>query len=219
MTSENPNWKKVMKKANEILLKSKSINQFPFKVKAVVKEFSDIKCCSYKRALDQHGVDISDFGSESAIIMDYNPKKIIFYNQEKPKTHIRYSILHEFGHIINQHSLTQNNYGVKEIETNFFVAQLLMPQQLIREFQRRGEKIDVNFLSQTFGVSHMAAQKRIETLTKLNFDWLSLEEEQFNDWILKKFSSFLDTVRPSSVNNIDWFEEEEDLENERSLWR
>lgn len=219
MTSKNPDWKKVMENANKILLQSRSINQFPFKVKEVVKEFSDIRCCTYKKAYKSFGLDVNKFGSESAIIMKYNSKQILFYNQDKPKTHTKFSILHEFGHDINEHALDNDDYGVKEIETNFFTAQLLMPQQLIRELQRRGQKIDIEFLTQTFGVSNEAAQKRIDTLTKINFEWLSEEESQFNDWIVQRFSDFLDSVRPSSLNNIDWFEDELDLEDERNSWR
>ena len=221
--SNTPNWKKVMNNANEILVKSKVITTFPFSPKKVVKELSSIKCCTYARAEEKYHVNIKAFGSESAVIMRENEQdqEILFYNNQKPKTHIRFSILHELGHVVNGHSFafeSEERAKVKEIETNFFAAQLLMPEQLIREFQRRGVTISKEFLMKTFVVSKEAAEKRLTTLRKINWNRRSFEEKQFDEGIVLKYSEFLDSIKPSTVNNIDWFEDEYDLEIQRSAW-
>ena len=79
-------------KANEILVKSSAIQTFPFLPKDLVKEQTPIACRSFKKAR-KYGVDITAFGSESAIIMSFQGKKIIFYDETKPDTHNRFSIM------------------------------------------------------------------------------------------------------------------------------
>jgi len=213
-----PSFKNVYSKANEILIKSKIIESFPFSAKDLVSEQSEIKCRTYKKAL-QHGIDISGFGSESAIIIEYGGRHIIFYEDEKPMSHVKFSILHELGHKINKHDFEEKNpeiYGKNEVETNYFAAQLLMPEQILRELQRRGKKITHNFLQENFGVSYEAADKRISTLAKTNIDWYSRSETEFDDIILFKYKLFIDTICPIS-SKYD-FEEEYGRQKERDSW-
>lgn len=100
--SKKPDFSRAYSKANEILVKSSAIQTFPFSPKDLVKEQTPIVCRSFKKAR-KYGVDITAFGSESAIIMSFQGKKIIFYDETKPDTHNRFSILHELGHEINGH--------------------------------------------------------------------------------------------------------------------
>lgn len=216
-------WAKVMNKANEILVSSNAIATFPFEVKKVVKEFNGngIKCYSYQKALEKFQLCIEDLGSESALLTDIGGRKTLFYNTSKPKNHVRFSILHEFGHDILGHRLTHEDtkdYGTKEVETNFFTAQLLMPEQLIRELQIRGVSISESFLMNTFGVSRESANKRRNTLNKINWDWRSSEEKMFDEAIILKYAVFLDTIKPSTFNDLDYFENKYELESHRSNW-
>lgn len=214
----NPNFKKAYIKANEMLVRSSAIHSFPFSARKLVKEQSAIVCRSYKIA-QKYGIDISHFGSESAAIFRLGDKSIIFYNETKPKPHIEFSILHEFGHDRLDHnfsSTSENSYHDHEIETNFFTAQLLMPERLIREMQRRGKRINREFLKSSFGVSTQAANKRIETLAKTNSEWHSRAEKEFDDIILNRYSEFLNKICP--LTNIYDFEEEYALQQERDKW-
>jgi len=222
-TPNNPNWELVMKKANEFLISSETIDSFPFSINKVLKEYSNIVCRTFAKAAQKYNIPIEEFGSDSAIITRKLGRTIIFYNSNKPKAHIRFSILHEFGHEILEHELSDNDakdYGTKEVETNFFTAQVLMPEQLIREFQIRGVSISESFLMTTFGVSREAARKRRSTLSKINWDWRSSQENGSNDEaILKKYAPFLDSVKPRSFDSLDYMENEYELENERNNWR
>ena len=94
-----PDFKKAYVLANEILLKSRTINSFPFSITRVIKEVSDIQCCSYKRA-HVHNVDIEAFGSDAAVLTECAGRLIIFYNQEDVDERIRFSMLHEIGHLL-----------------------------------------------------------------------------------------------------------------------
>ena len=213
-----PDFRKSYVMANEMLIKSSEIVNFPFSPKALVKEQSPLVCRSYRKA-KKYGVDITDFGSESATIMQYGDKGIIFYDEAKPDTHIAFSILHEFGHDRLGHDFNPKDemiYHKQEVEANFFTAQLLMPEQIIREMQRRGKRITCYFLQLTFGVSAQAAGKRIETLAKTNSEWYSRAEKEFDDIILIRYADFLNKICP--IQNHYDFEDEYARQQERYSW-
>ena len=217
-TFKKPNFSSAYTKANEILVSSSVISTFPFSPKDLVKEKSAIPCRTYAKARS-YGVDIEAFGSESAIIMELGGRRIIFYDESKPMPHVKYSILHEFGHDQNGHDLgttDPDTYHRYEIETNFFAAQLLMPEQVLRELATRGVKIDKRFLMEHFEVSETAAQKRIDTLAKTNTEWRSRAEKEYDDVILWKFSAFMDAICPRRVT-FD-FEDEYERQRERDSW-
>ena len=218
LINSKPDFVRAYLKANEILVKSSAINTFPFSPKDLVKEQANIVCRSFKTA-KKHGIEMEKFGSESAIIVQYGDKAIIFYDETKPETHICFSILHELGHKINGHDFTKKyneTYHRYEVETNYFAAQLLMPEQLLRDLQRRGVQITRSFLQSTFGVSAQAADKRIETLARVNNDWHSKAEKEFDDIILLRYAEFLDTICP--VSCVYDFENEYVLQQERNCW-
>ncbi|MGN1456312.1 MAG: ImmA/IrrE family metallo-endopeptidase [Acutalibacteraceae bacterium] len=219
MLNNKPDFSAAYSKANEILVKSRVISTFPFSPIDLVKEQSAIKCRTYKKAR-QYGVEISAFGSDSATIFELGGKQIIFYDESKPMTHVKYSILHELGHPLNSHNFNvtdKETYGRYEVETNFFAAQLLMPEQLLREFMNRGIGITKEFLMRNFEVSETAAKKRIETLAKTTVEWRSRQEKEFDDIILFKFAAFIDSICPPRKNYFD-FEDEYDRQRERDSW-
>lgn len=216
-------FKKSVKKANEILLSSKTITSFPFSITDLVKEISNntIRCCSFKRA-SSFNLDITDFGTHSAILIDaiacQEKNSIIFYNQEHINTRIRFSIGHELGHYVLKHDKNnKSKYSDYEIETNFFTAQLLMPEQIIWELIRRNVTITEQTLTKLFGVSKEAAQKRIETLNKRNNVYFTQDEKEVNDIILLKYKAFLDNIKPV-YNRTDWFDEDYEMQKERDNW-
>ncbi len=220
MTSNTkPNFSAAYSKANEILVKSCVVSNFPFSPVELVKEQSTIKCCTYKRAL-KYGVDIAAFGSESATIIEYGNRQIIFYDDSKPMTHIKYSILHELGHFLINHDFNVTNkeiYGRYEVETNYFVAQLLMPEQVLRELINRGVCVTKEFLMQHFNVSETAAKKRIETLAKTTIEWYSRQEKEFDDIILQKFATFIDSICLPRKNYFH-LDDEFNRQRERDSW-
>ena len=79
MIDNSIDFKKAYSSANELLCSFKAIDTFPFSPQKLVKEKSAIRCKSYSKAI-KHGVDIRDFGSDSATIFRMGEKEIIFYN-------------------------------------------------------------------------------------------------------------------------------------------
>lgn len=212
-----PDFKQVYAVANELLLCASSIKTFPYSVTRMIEEMTDINCCSFKRALS-YGVDIRKFGSESAVIVDYGGRCIIFYNDSQIDTRIRFSLLHELGHYILNHEKDVKDvdlYKKQEVEANSFAAQLLMPKQIIAEIQHRGKRVDENFLIKYFNVSKEAAIKRMESAYKFNSGYSI--GKNIDEWIILKYNIFIDYIIPKS-KSIDWFEDEYERQRNRDKW-
>ena len=205
-------------KANKVLVTTEAITAFPFSSKELVETRPDIRCKSFKQAY-KYGVDINDFGSESAVLIEYHGKKIIFYDESKPLSHINFSKIHELGHVDMEHvmskGISDELYHKQEIETNFYAAQILMPEQLLRHLQRHGVAITVPFLINNFGVSKIAAEKRISTLDKTNEDWRSRAEKEFDDIILFKYLPLIQHLFPYDPYDL---EEEANAQQSRERW-
>ncbi len=216
---QNPDFKKAYILANDMLVAARCIRQFPFDAAEFVKEQTDLKFYSFKRAFEKFGLICNDLGSGSAILSKLNGKNIVFYNQDECNMRDSFNKLHETGHFLLAHktNLTADNplYGVQEVETNFFTAQMLMPLQVLKEIQRRGYKIDSSFLMRNFGVSCNAAKKRIETLSKRIF--LTAEEMSFDDIILEKFRAFINKIAPEKYESS-YYCRDEEMQEERNRW-
>lgn len=129
-------------------------------------------------------------------------------------------MLHEIGHYLLEHKLKTENlnlYEKQEVETNYFAAQLLMPEQTLIEIQARGKHISTDFLVSSFQVSKEAARKRIETLNKIKPEYRTRDEKEFDDLILLKYKMFLDSIIPAK-NSYNWFDDEYERQRERDSW-
>ncbi len=216
-----PRFKKILNEANLILLSSHEIKSFPFSISKVIKEKTGIVCRSYDKAV-AYGVDMTAFGTDDAIIQKLHGRFIIFYNDASYilSERKKFSLGHEFGHYIMKHDLDdKTNYELYEIEANFFSAQLLMPEQVINELRRRGIQITKDKLQKWFGVSKQAAQKRMETLMKVDYTQRSDEEKAMDDYIVMKFQDFIGEIAPISnlFKTYNPYDDEE-LQNERDGW-
>ena len=134
-------------KANEMLVRA-GIRSYPFDPITVVKLIPNCVCRKFSTAR-KWGVDIENFGSESAIIIEMEGKTIIFYDESKPQCHINFSILHELGHFALKHPLNCKNmpseaYHRYEVEANYFAAQMLMPTSLLTTLRCRQLAITVS---------------------------------------------------------------------------
>lgn len=220
MISKKPDFKKANILANDILVASSTLIAFPFNTKKIVKEWSDIKVLSFKCA-HEYGIDIEAFGSEAAVIHCKNGRYLIFYNQEDYPPRVKFSILHEFGHYMLGHELKEyvdkEEYGQVEVEANCFAAQILMPEQVLSALRKRGAVITASFLIEHFGVSEEAAQKRLATMGKVNYDWRSSDEKMFDDAILFKYKAFMDSILPNK-NMYYEFEDEFEMQCVRDSW-
>lgn len=217
--------------ANEILITSTVIEAFPFSIKKVIKRYADVNCIkenNVQTLCDQFGLpdpeyfNIESLGSKDASLFEYGGRNIIIYRDDGTITpkRIKWSLAHELGHFLRQHDTNDKlNYDTYEIEANFFAAQLLMPVQIINEFRRRKQTIDRRHLMKWFGISGKAADKRIETLRKIDGRNLSEEEKMIDGLIIQKYSVFINETVPLPSRTTDFFDEDEEMERERDSWR
>lgn len=216
MVTYKPRWKEVYAKANEFLVLSREIDSFPFSTTKFIKELADISFCSFSDARIK-GIEPTDYGSDSAFLSRLNGRHIIFFNDGNVKYRIQFSILHEFAHFILKHdydTIDEELYGIQEAEANYFAAQMLMPEQILRKLVDLDVYVNSKFIMEKFAVSEEAAIKRIDTLNKIRDFNRSREEVEYDDIILMKYSSFIDEIKSPILT----FEYEWERQQERDNW-
>lgn len=126
------------------------INNFPIRVIPFLKQFDDLVLIPYKKAAASENISIAELRdkvthSDDAATLKRADKYFIFYNDntlEKTTERIRYSIIHELGHIVLNHfqdnrtlltrsAMSDDEYDKLEVEANFFAAEFLSPKVLI----------------------------------------------------------------------------------------
>ena len=110
-------------------------------------------------------------------------------------------------------------YHTQEMEANCFAAQLLMPEQLLRESTKRHKNLTLDFIKKSFNVSDDAAEKRRKTLANTVYEWKSREEQEFDDIILMKFAQKLNEMAPMP-REFELYDYESDYnrQQERDSW-
>lgn len=210
------------KRANELLVSSVTIDGFPFKFSDLIKSQTDIRICSYAKAIRKYNVDISVFGSESAVLQEYCGYNIIFYNDEEPIYRVRFSIAHELGHYLMNHKMNLNKddplYHIQEKEANYFAAQLLMPAQLLRKAAMRGRNLTIEFITSSFGVSKEAAEIRKRTMSHYSSEYVSVSDKDMDELIVKKYNSYLEKIAPYRLSNYYDYDSEYEDNIDRSSW-
>lgn len=199
----NPRFDFVTKKAYDLLFEL-GIKSFPIKAEQVLEELSDfIECQPWSKAKkimnakDPFNLHQTKADAKSMKRRDSNLYLIVYddrsgYSPER----INWSILHEIGHILLGHldefdvtaldrgGLTKEAYGVLEVETNWFVSELLMPTPIVRQFDR----MDVDEISILFGVSEEAAEKKYKRAYEKGYMYT-----KYDELLLRHFYHFLTT--------------------------
>lgn len=105
---------------------------------------------------------------------------IILYNSfDNNYARRNWSITHEIGHIYLGH---KTDDPLEEIEANFFAAQLLMPEAVLRAIYYNNRRLNADDVHRYFYVSKPAAIKRIHTLNRKYFN-----NSEENEVLLEKF--------------------------------
>jgi len=107
-------------------------------------------------------------------------------------------------------------YKEQEIEANIFAAQLLVPEQILLELQRRGKQLTPAFLEERFDVSNDTAIIQLKNLRKSVYrkDY----EKEFDDLILLKYAKILNKIIP--LEQSAYFNDYNNyrLQTERDSW-
>ena len=203
----------IVSKAYEILiLQNKLI--FPIDVFNLKSNYN-IKILSFTKMAELNNCSINDIielsDGADAFKFERNNIILIVYNDKINNINrIRWSIAHEYGHIILNHT-TQSDQN--EIEANFFAANLLLPGCILKELKSKRDYIDLDYLKNKFSISHEAASKFFSNINSKGFDYFNNE---YDDIIIAKADAFLKAETRNS-RRLEFLEEEE-LQNERDSW-
>lgn len=139
---------------------------------------------------------------ENGYIIKQQNFYIILNNDEHTEQRCNFTRGHELGHIVLNHTTDSSD---AEVEANFFSAQLLMPNPLVKylAFKSYKQHMDVShiLLREFFGVSDLAARKKIRTLNKYYSEhkWdcdLIIKYKESLDF---RFESLISLYHPSSL--------------------
>ncbi len=169
-----PRFDYVTKKAYDLLFEL-GYDKFPISAEQVLKDLSDyIECLTWLEARevlksdDPFHLHETKADARSIKRRDCDTYFIVYDAMSGSPERTNWTILHEIGHILLGHlddfgvtsldrgGLTKKDYGVLEVETNWFVAEFLMPTPVVRSLGR----LSAASISMIFGVSDEAASKK-----------------------------------------------------------
>ncbi len=221
MATCKPDFKKSYIAAHEKLVKLPLGTTFPLKTSKILEDFSDLELHSFDWA-EKHGFPRIYFKSESAELYEQNGRYTVFYDETKPPAHSKFSILHELFHYESNHDLNTGEknkelYNKQEVEANFFAAEMLMPEPVIKELEKRGKKMDAKEIQKVFGTSAKAAEIRFKTLKSYPSFLRSNEEKEFDEHLVNfTFKKFIDSVCPK-IRKLD-LQDEYEMQAKRDRW-
>jgi hypothetical protein len=126
------------------VLEDAGISCFPVNLYKIEQQYKNLLTLrSYKSFMANKGISREDcfnyFGSEDGAAVSIGNKYIIFYNEQRSKRRIRFTIAHEMGHVFLDHhdkykktilkrdGVGEKLYDLLEKEANCFARNLLCP--------------------------------------------------------------------------------------------
>lgn len=108
----------------------------------------------------------------------YHGRYMIFYNDAIKLGSQRFTIAHEIGHIVLEHFIS-SDAELREIESNYFAANILMPIGILRNCKvETGDEI-----STLCGVGYMSAMYRLQKMQDSTIEYENIDiEKQFSNF-------------------------------------
>lgn len=163
-----PDFSKAQNEATNLLLKqsfdslSIDIRKFEFGDKKIIID-------SIQHYANTVNYSVSDFTckeiSGCCVLKErkYGYNIILYDNDSFYEERKHWGIIHEVGHIYLNH---QDDSPKSEIEANFFAAQIVMPEQILRYIRNFKGSLNIDEIYEHFNVSYESAQKRFYTLNR-----------------------------------------------------
>ena len=185
------------------------IDKFPIRIVPLFDKFDDLILIPYTQAANAKNISVTELKekvthSDDAATIERGGKFFIFYNDntyEETVERIRYSIIHELGHIALNHfqddrtlltrsAMSDDEYDKLEVEANFFAAEFLSPKALI------SPSWGINKIQAAFRVSKGSAIKTQQFISHNSWfqdkSYPEIEKEQCEFY----FSESLDKLLP-----------------------
>lgn len=195
-----PRFDYVTKKAYDLLFEL-GYDKFPITAEQVLEDLSDfIVCLPWSKARevlksdDPFHLHETKADARSIKRRDCDTYFIVYDDMSGSIERTNWTILHEIGHILLGHlddfgvtsldrgGLTSKAYGVLEVETNWFVAEFLMPTPVIRSLGR----LSADKIALIFGVSDEASNKKYERVYEKPY-----VPTQYDEKLVRHFYRFI----------------------------
>lgn len=128
---------------------------------------------NYCRATGMDDAGVSAALPDGCTLVFGSTYLVLYRGEERKKDRLNFTLAHEIGHIYLGH---QRDGDLEEIEANFFAAELLMPEPVVRYLMRENNGLRAEDLHEWFYVTRMAAEKRLQTL-KRKYDLPTPQDE------------------------------------------
>lgn len=180
----------IRKKSAEVIIEC-NIKKFPIDCFSILEHYG-YKIYSYSELYKKNKELYDMCISYSQDAFRSGSMKIIAYNDRKPKTRIRFSLMHELGHHILMH---KNDTPENESEANFFANNMLAPRIAIY-YTRMQSNADI---SRLFNTSSLVAQYASQDFSKWCYE---ICNNGMHDYDKDLYSQFYDENYKGFVYSI-----------------
>ena len=213
MEKSKIDFKSIISKAYETLILQEKLT-FPLDIFSI-KLNKNIKIISFEELAIKSNNSYEQIKEMSqgadAYEYEHNGLLLIVYdNRINSIGRIRWSIAHEYGHIVLKH---KKQCDKNEVEANFFAANLLLPECILKELlQKRGD-ITKEYLKDKFSISEESAEKYLSRINGRGFDYF---KNEYDDIIINKARIFLNNEIKNSRRYQIMIEDQ--MQEERNNW-
>lgn len=177
---KKPRYNLVMRVVSEFF-SSENITDFPVDPFKIIKR-NRWGLVKYSELANKHEVSvqeiIDEFQTEDACVIRIKNIYTIAYNDTmESTTRIRFTLMHEIGHIVlghlvefeettfNRGGLTESEYDVLEREANAFARNVLAPPFIVEKLNGNSHRFLIDDTSGFFNISQAAVRTRLQMLS------------------------------------------------------
>lgn len=181
----------IRKKSAEVIIGC-NVKSFPIDCFQILKRYG-YKVYPYTK-LNEKNKELYDMCmsySEDAFLI--GSMKIIAYNDKKPKTRIRFSLMHELGHQVLEH---KNDTQENESEANFFANNILAPRIAIYYAKIKSDDEAVRIFHVSSSVAHYAAQDYLKWCKDVcRAGMHDYDKDLYSHFYNKEYNGFVYVIR------------------------
>ncbi len=118
---------------------------------------------------------------------------ILYQEKGKSKRRLNWTLAHEVGHIYLEH---EKDGEREEIEAHYFASQLLLPDIALVYLQKNLEILTPEMIAEFFGVSVLAARKKLETMKRNGMNGPRTRKKKFPHCFSQENQRLLDRYQP-----------------------
>lgn len=194
--SRYPDYRNATNAAYRLLIKQRSFS-LTTDVFSIAEKIDNCRVFTYGQAHSLYGfpkqllLEQSEFGF--TIFRGKDNARIILYNEDKPLCNMRFTLAHEIGHAILNHS--EENQLWEEQEANCFARNFLCPVPAVYAFSAETEIDYVNLFTVSAQMANISSGKReLDKLNISNDNW-----DAVSDMIAAFINGF------ESVDDFYWY--------------